>query len=114
MPIYSEAMGREIYSPDELNDFSPGFSAWLRKNRDIYKRFVSMAKQAQNSRHFKHYSAVTIVEAMRWHTNIHDNDPDFKINNNWRADLARKAMLEYPELNGLFEIRERASRVPPF
>lgn len=41
------------------------------------------------------YSAKTIVEKIRWDTELHDTDVAFKINNNYTSGLARRFMEEY-------------------
>jgi hypothetical protein len=51
------------------------------------------------------YSARTIVEHMRFNSDVSDSDVTFKINNNLIPDLARMAMLAFPVLDGFFETR---------
>lgn len=49
-----------------------------------------------------------LFEVMRWNWFMTTTDPDsdFKLNNNYRSRYARKLMDEYPELDGIFEVRE--------
>lgn len=103
---------RPHYEPHELRDFWPDFTEWLSKepNKKIYEQFVNMAKKI-DQRGFMQYSGKTIVEAIRWHTNLREAEPTLlKISNNRTADMARLCMLENPQLNGLFRIQKRASR----
>ena len=107
---HTEDYSRPEYTKDELRDFWPDFTSWLERNMHIYEQFEKMAKQI-NDRGFKQYSGKTIVEAIRWHTNLSETEPkQFKISNNRTADMARLCMLENPELNGLFRIQRRPAR----
>lgn len=63
-------------------------------------------------RGFKNYSAVFIIQQIRWHTdkpNV-DGSSTFKINNNYIPFYARRFMLKYPTFKGFFRIREQISR----
>lgn len=59
------------------------------------------------------YSATTIMQYIRFHTDIYVNDPDahYKINNNWTPVLAREFLAAHPEHSKFFKTREQA-RVP--
>lgn len=79
-------------------------------NPIIWEMFVQYSKLAKE-KGFKNYSANGIFEIIRWNTSAHGDDM-FKINNIYRADFARKMMMEYPEFNGFFRVREvKASRI---
>lgn len=80
------------------------FKTYDQENPHIWTAFVKYAREAKN-RGFKNYSTNGIFEIMRWHTNI-EKDGEFKINNNYRPDYARKMMSLYPEFNDFFKIRE--------
>jgi hypothetical protein len=74
-------------------------------NPQIWERFVRMAEAAIR-RDYKHYSAKTIFEAMRWHSDIHSDEP-FRLNNYWPSFYVRKwnRLGLHPELPGFFETR---------
>jgi len=59
------------------------------------------------------YSATTIMQHIRFHTDITINDPDahYKINNNWTPVLSREFMAAFPEHGNFFRTRNQA-RVP--
>jgi hypothetical protein len=79
---------RENYAnyPDE-------FFSWLKHNYHIWKEFESKALMMSYRR--KRYSARTIIEVMRWDTDIREKNPLFKISNNMVPGLARLWMVKY-------------------
>lgn len=80
------------------------FDEFVARCPDVYRAFVQYAlrlKRAGKTR----YSADAILHVIRFETDLADNAGDFKINNNFSAPLARKAMAEYPELKDFFETR---------
>jgi hypothetical protein len=90
---------------ENIRDFdSYDFESYDRDNPEIWKGFVKFARQAK-AKGFKHYSAYGIFEIMRWHTGVR-GDGEFKLQNNYRPDYARKMMRTYPEFKGFFRIRE--------
>lgn len=86
------------------------FQQYDADNPHIWREFVKFSKEAKQ-KGFEHYSAKGIFEIIRWHTAASGND-QFKLNNNYHADYARKMMIEYPEFEGFFRTREmRTQRV---
>lgn len=49
-----------------------------------------------------------LLERVRWYATVEVADPtsDFRINNDYGAHYARLIMAEYPDLDGVFELRE--------
>ncbi len=47
-----------------------------------------------------------LYERARWEISFFTKDPDFKLNNDFRAYYARLIMLREPDLAGLFELRK--------
>ena len=84
------------------------FKNWLCHNPHIYRIFVNKSLALHHAGRSK-YSARTICESIRWEQDIKTAGDAFKINNNFIPRLARKAMEEYQELKGFFEVRERAA-----
>lgn len=69
--------------------FHAAFRAWLLENFGIWRSFKVLADKARRAGR-RHYSARTIVEVLRWETEIREPaGADFKINNNAVPDLAR-------------------------
>ena len=80
------------------------FKKYDQKNPQIWEAFKKYSFEAK-AKNFKNYSANGIFEIIRWHTDITSRD-NYKVNNNYRPDYARKMMKEYPEFEGFFRIRE--------
>lgn len=68
--------------------FTTGFYTWLVSNFHIWQAFSSKADLLRQIGR-THYSARTIVESMRYDTDLADTDTDYKINGNWVPDMAR-------------------------
>lgn len=91
---------------DDLTDgFPAGFSKWLSENKRIYAAFkVKALEMALSGR--KRYSARTIVEVIRWNTDLSDSGITFKINDHYTPGMAKLFMREfgdrYPEF---FQLR---------
>lgn len=80
------------------------FKTYDNENPHIWLKFVEIAKEAKK-KGFKRYSANGIFEILRWQTKESGNDR-FKINNNYRADYARKMEETFVEFKGFFETRQ--------
>ena len=91
----------------QINDGYPdGFFHWLPKNRKVYREFERRSLQmARTGR--KRYSARTIIEIMRWDSDIADSEKTFKINDHSTPGMARLFMAThgaaYPRF---FELRQ--------
>jgi len=94
-------------APLDFDDKYPdGFFRWLQANARIYTEFERRALcMARAGR--KHYSARTIVEAIRWNTDLQDSDSIFKINGNYVPGMARLFMETHDEqYPGFFQLRD--------
>ena len=87
------------------DSYPQGFWYWLRNNAHIHRAFERMAlEMAMSGR--EHYSARTIIEAIRWNTDLSDTDKQFKINNVYVPGLARLFMERHGErVPRFFQIR---------
>lgn len=85
--------------------FPPAFFEWLAENQSIYRGFVLIAREGHR-RGLRKWSAKAIFEVLRWQTATREVDSKFKLNNNHTSKLARLAMKQFPELSGVFAIRE--------
>ena len=91
---------------DNRGLFTDDFVEWLPKNLHIFAEFCARAR-AIRKRGRKHYGAKTIVEVIRFETDLRSSpDESFKCNNNYTAYLARLCMMAYTETDALFETRE--------
>lgn len=89
-----------------LDDKYPqGFWAWYLKNAHIYRAFESMALQMAFSGR-QRYSARTIIENIRWQSDLQDKEVTFKINGNNVPGLARLFMeMHGQRFPNFFELR---------
>lgn len=82
--------------PQERNAYPPGFFRWLNTKEgatvwnEFERRAYAMAEQGR-----PRYSARTIMEVIRWNTDISDGTVTFKISNNWIPGLARLFMFNH-------------------
>jgi len=81
------------------------FITYDEQNPKIWSEFKRIAFEAKMHKKFKHFSANGIFEIIRWETATSGND-GFKVNNNYRADYARKMMRIHKDFVGFFRLRE--------
>jgi hypothetical protein len=79
------------------------FESYQARNPRIYEEFVHYTYQMIGAGQTK-IGAKAIFERIRWESKIERND-EFKINNNYSADYARKFEQDFPNLAGIFEKR---------
>ena len=92
------------------DSYPPGFWRWYKANYHIYLKFEKRAlEMAKTGR--RRYSARTIVERIRWDTDIKDNEITFKINDHYTPGMARLFVERHGEdLPGFFQIRDSLGR----
>lgn len=85
--------------------FTDDFCDWLPTNLHVFGEFCSRARSLVRAGR-KHYSGKTIIEVIRYNTDIKQNGKtSWKLNNTHTSYLVRLCELVYPETNGLFEKR---------
>jgi hypothetical protein len=74
---------------------------------EVYEALLSLALEAKQAGRDK-ASIKMMYEVVRWQRYIggQPNEGDFRLNNDFHSRFARLLMLEHPELDGLFELRE--------
>ncbi len=74
---------------------------------EIYDHLLQLALQAKQAGR-KRASIKMMWEVVRWerYLNGQPTDGEYALNNNWHSRYARLLMLEHPELDGMFELRE--------
>ncbi len=90
----------------DFDDSYPGgFFHWLPKNFHVYREFEKRAlRMARTGR--KRYSARTIVEVLRWDTDLSDSEVLLKLNDHYTPGMARLWMATHGETYPkFFEIR---------
>lgn len=84
------------------------FDAWLESpdGRRVYRE-VANRSLTLRSRGWKHFGIAAICEAIRydWSVQVGPDAEGWKVNNNYRAFMARRVMADYPQLEGFFETR---------
>jgi hypothetical protein len=78
---------------------------------EVYNELVKLARTWQANGTAK-LGIATLFEVLRWNSHLNpQRDSGYKLNNNYRALYARLIMEQEPDLNGLFEIRERTTEL---
>ena len=81
------------------------FEQFHQDNPQVYATLCRLAREwiARTGRQKVGIGALT--ERCRWEIALATSDPEFKINNNFRAYYARLLMAREPDLADLFELR---------
>lgn len=95
MKLLHEIIGWELrHRVRETRDLYPdGFFHWLQFNDHIWMTFENKAITMAYMR--KRYSARTIIEVMRWESDIREKNKLFKLSNNMTPGLARLWMAKH-------------------
>ena len=80
------------------------FKAWHMVNPEIYEQFEHLALHMIVSGR-KKYSAEIIINKIRWEHDIKTDGDVFKINNDFKAIMARLFIYNNPNYDGFFELR---------
>lgn len=97
----------------EIDKIARDFRQFHEKHPEVYRELLRLTyewKAAGN----KKLGARMLFERLRWEwrTRADMRDKyDFKLNNNYIALYAREIMKHHPDLDGIFETRERTSQV---
>jgi hypothetical protein len=83
------------------------FADFHRDNPHVYAELRALALRIK-ARGREVYGIGALAEVLRFHRAMETTDPDYKINNNYRALYARLLMDREPELRDFFRTR-RAS-----
>lgn len=95
---------------DDYGDFKQDFDSYIAQpaNLNILFEFIKCAERVRKTH--SRYGSKAIFEELRWHHAMaSDASAEFKINNNYTADLARVATRLFPELEEFFKLRKRAA-----
>lgn len=84
------------------------FDTWIAANPQFWRAFVGLCLQMRR-KGMTHWGAKAATEVLRYQAYVQTVGDAFKIPNDFSSRLARKAMLEVPELDGFFETRELQS-----
>ena len=79
------------------------------KHPTLLSDLAAIAIKAKQ-RGFYRWYADALFHVLRWETGITTDDFGLKVNNNYTALASRDLMTQYPELDGMFAIRQRKSK----
>jgi hypothetical protein len=89
------------------------FLEFHNKHPNVYRELLRLTWEWKRATNRK-LGITMLYEQLRWqwHTNADMRDKyNLKLNNNYKALYAREIMKNHPELEGIFEIRERKTQV---
>lgn len=82
------------------------FAEFHLKSPDVYHTLVALARQWVERTGRRRLGIATLYERARWEIAVTTSDPDFKLNNSYRAYYARLIMAREPDLQELFATRK--------
>jgi hypothetical protein len=84
------------------------FTDYHTANPGVYRELVRLSYEWKRTGHGK-IGMQTLIEKLRWDWNVslRKDSAGFRINNNFAAFYSRMIMEEHPDLQGMFDIRER-------
>ncbi|MDO8357256.1 MAG: hypothetical protein Q7U76_12770 [Nitrospirota bacterium] len=91
--------------PTIRNELERAYRKWRDSNQKAYDLYVRFAKEALHCG--KRFSISLLTERIRWEAKMTmgKDEEGYRINNNFRAYLARDLMEQCPELIGIIETR---------
>lgn len=81
------------------------FEEFHRDNPRVYETLVRLAREWTQRTGRHKLGIATLFERTRWEIALATNDPDYKLNNNYRAYYARLIMHRETDLADLFDLR---------
>ncbi len=83
---------------------SERFFQYDQNNPDVWELFKMFTTEAIKAGH-ERFSSQSIIERIRWKTNVESKNSKFKINNDFAAFYARKYHKYNPQYDGFFKTR---------
>jgi hypothetical protein len=91
--------------PTSKHPLAVKFWEWHSANPHVYELFKRYALQAALAGRHR-FSARTITERIRWHTQIDTAGDEYKINDHWTPFYARLFVVDHPKHRRLFQFRD--------
>jgi len=85
------------------------FRLFHAKNPGVYEKFKELAF-TMKKRGRKKYSSEIIVNIIRWHVDLETKGEMFRINNDYTPLYSRLLIMDFPEFDGFFELRNGKSK----
>lgn len=98
MKLLHEILSYELMgslSPLERDKYPEGFFHWLQFNHHIWTAFEQKAYVMAAVARRPRYSARTIIEVLRWDSDLKEKNVLFKLSNNMTPGLARLWMAKH-------------------
>ena len=92
-----QILGDDVIRRIKKDEYPEGFFWWLCCNEHIWHAFEEKAYVMAAVAKRRRYSARTIIEVMRWNSDLREHTPLFKISNNMVPGLARLWMAKHGE-----------------
>jgi hypothetical protein len=84
---------------------------WIDSNPDAMRHFAGFAEQLRSLGRM--FGIGLLAERVRWEMTLRGGDEDFKINNNYRAYIARRLIADDPRLVAHMRFRvTKAANLP--
>lgn len=93
-------------STQRTESIADRFWAFHDKSPEVYSTLVALARQWVARTGRRRLGIATLFERTRWELAVSTSDPDFKLNNSYRAYYARLIMVRESDLAELFETRK--------
>ena len=81
------------------------FNQYHLENSQVYELFKKFTFQVIR-RGLNNFSAESIINQIRWFTEVETVGDEFKINNDYKPHYSRKFMKDFPEFEGFFRTRK--------
>jgi hypothetical protein len=95
---------------NDYGDFKEDFDTYIAQPENLKLLFMFIDCAERIKKTHKNYGSKAIFEDLRWHhAKAVDSSCEFKINNNYTADLARVAVRLFPEFDEFFKLRRRVA-----
>ena len=95
---------------NDYGDFKEDFDTYIAQPENLKLLFTFIECAERRRKTHSNYGSKAIFEELRWHhAKAVDSSSEFKINNNYTADLARVTVRLFPELEEFFKLRRRVA-----
>jgi len=84
-----------------VNELEAKWQQFHNENPHVFALIEKYAMEAIKAG-YQHYAIKTLIERVRWHTDMETNDGEFKLSNNHAPYYARLFHRLYPEYAGFF------------
>ncbi len=109
MSSYEQADLFSVPEPERPPTIAQRFEQFHQANPAVYAALVRLAREWVRNTGRRKIGVSALFERLRWEIALSTTDPDFKVNNDYRAFYARRIMAQEPDLADVFETRRSAA-----